>query len=150
VLVGALIGPMQVAGRVMEFAFGRHVKPIAAGTISFAALAAAMVLLIMQGGHFALAVLFALLFGWSNGVLTIVRGTVPAELFGRDNYGALLGRLARPQVIARALAPVAVAALLVVDEQRIGTHAALVACGVLALLAYRRAVRGSKKGEVSR
>ena len=44
VLIGALIGPMQVAGRVMEFTFGRHVKPIAAGTISFAALAAAMIL----------------------------------------------------------------------------------------------------------
>ena len=39
--------------------------------------------------------------------MTIVRGTVPAELFGRREFGALLGRLARPQLIARAIAPVA-------------------------------------------
>ena len=141
VLIGALIGPMQVAGRVMEFALGRYVGPIAAGTLAFATLTAAVVIFAVQSGNFALAVLFAALYGWSNGVLTIVRGTVPAELFGREGYGALLGRLAMPQVIARALAPAAVAGLLVFDAQRIVTLTTLVACGVLALIAYRRAVR---------
>jgi MFS family permease len=141
VWIGALIGPMQVAGRVMEFMLGRHVGPIAAGTLSFSALAAALAIFAVQSGNFAFAVLFALLYGWSNGVLTIVRGTVPAELFGRDGYGALLGRLAMPQVIARALAPVALAGLLVFDTQRVITLTALVACSVLALFAYRRAVR---------
>ena len=139
-LIGALIGPMQVAGRVMEFAFGRHVKPIAAGTISFAALAAAMGPAVLQGGHFALAVLFALLFGWSNGVLTIVRGTVPAELFGRDDYGALAGPAGAAASHRAGAGARGDRGTLVVDAQRIGTHAALVACGVLALVAYRRAV----------
>ena len=110
VLIGALIGPMQVAGRVMEFMLGRHVGPIAAGTLSFAAWPLALAIFAVQSGNFALAVLFAVLYGWSNGVLTIVRGTVPAELFGREGYGALLGRLAMPQVIARAFAPAALAA----------------------------------------
>ncbi len=141
VLIGALIGPVQVAGRVMEFMLGRHVGPIAAGTLSFTALVASLAIFAIQGGNFALAVLFAVLYGWSNGVMTIVRGTVPAELFGREGYGALLGRLAMPQVIARALAPVALAGLLVFDSQRTVTLAALLACGALALLAYRRAVR---------
>jgi predicted MFS family arabinose efflux permease len=141
VLVGALIGPTQVAGRVMEFMLGRHVGPIAAGTLSFATLAAALAIFAVQSGNFALAVLFALLFGWSNGVLTIVRGTVPAELFGREGYGALLGRLAMPQMIARALAPAALAGLLVVDAQRFVTLSTLVACGALAFVAYRLAVR---------
>jgi Major Facilitator Superfamily len=141
VLIGALIGPMQVAGRVMEFVLGRHVGPIAAGTLSFTALALALVIFAVQSGNFVLAVVFAVLYGWSNGVLTIVRGTVPAELFGRQGYGALLGRLAMPQVIARALAPAALAGLLVIDAQRTVTLIALVACGALALLAYRRAVR---------
>ena len=58
-------------------------------------------------GLAAAAIGFAVLYGVSNGVMTIVRGTVPAELFGRREFGALLGRLARPQLIARAIAPVA-------------------------------------------
>lgn len=150
VLIGALIGPMQVAGRVMEFMLGRHVGPIAAGTLSFAALAAALAIFAVQNGSFALAVLFAVLYGWSNGVMTIVRGTVPADLFGREGYGALLGRLAMPQFIARALAPAALAGLLVFDAQRAVTLTTLVACGAVALLAYRRAVRQREPARDSR
>ena len=51
--------------------------------------------------------ILAIFYGWSNGVMTIVRGTVPAELFGHRGYGALLGRLARPQFVLKASAPVA-------------------------------------------
>ena len=43
----------------------------------------------------------------SNGVMTIVRGTVPEAIFGGRGYGSLLGRLAQPQFVARASAPVA-------------------------------------------
>ena len=57
------------------------------------------------------ALIFAVFYGLSNGVMTIVRGTVPAEFFGRAAYGSLLGRLAAPSLVARAAAPVALAAL---------------------------------------
>ncbi len=144
VLIGALIGPMQVVGRVMELMLGRRMGPIAAGTAAFSVLAVALAMFAMIGGSFALAVGFAVLYGWSNGVMTIVRGTVPAELFGRRGYGALLGRLAMPQFIARALAPAALAALLVIDRDRVTALAALVAAGLLALIAYRHAVRRSR------
>jgi len=87
VLIGSLFGPMQVAGRVMEFTFARHVGPIAAGTVAFAALAIALAIFAVQGGMFVLALLFVMLYGWSNGVLTIVRGTVPAELFAVAQRG---------------------------------------------------------------
>src|SRR5258707_1055152 len=61
---------------------------------------------------FAWGVGFGLLFGASNGVMTIVRGTAPAELFGQRRVGSLLGRLARPAFAAKAIAPVTFAALL--------------------------------------
>ncbi len=141
VLIGTLFGPMQVAGRLMEFAFARRVGAIAAGTIAFAALAMALALLTQVRGDFALAALFAALFGFANGVLTIARGTVPAELFGRRAFGTLLGRLARPQQVARALAPFALAAVITIDPDRSLALATLAVGGVLALLAYRRAVR---------
>jgi len=141
VLVGTLFGPMQVAGRLTEFAFARRVSAIAAGTIAFAVLAFALALLTQVRGGFALAALFAMLYGFANGVLTIARGTVPAELFGRNAYGALLGRLARPQLVARAVAPLALAAVIAIDPDRSLALATLAVGGVLAFLAYRRAVR---------
>ena len=39
VLIGSLIGPMQVAGRIMEFAFNRHMRALAVGTLAFALMA---------------------------------------------------------------------------------------------------------------
>jgi len=141
VLIGALIGPMQVLGRLMEFMAGRHVKPIAAGTLAFGTLALSLVVFTQLSASFALAVVFVTLYGWSNGVMTIVRSTVPAEIIGRERYGELLGRLAKPQLITRALAPAALAALLVLDPQRNVALAALALSGVLGWFAYQRAVR---------
>jgi hypothetical protein len=47
----------------------------------------------------------------SNGILTIVRGTIPQTMFGRRHYGAISGALAGPALIARAAGPLAVAGL---------------------------------------
>jgi len=140
VLIGSLIGPMQVAGRVMEFAFARHVRALFVGTLAFALLAVSLLMLSQVRGVWIVALGFALLYGWSNGVMTIVRGTVPAELFGSRGYGSLLGRLAQPQFIAKAIAPLALTLVFIVDASRNVSLWTLVACAVLALFAYRRAV----------
>ena len=140
VIVGALIGPMQVAGRAMEFAFSHRVAPLAVGTLAFALMASALILLCFVHGIWLAALAFALLYGWANGLMTIVRGTVPGVLFGPRDYGALLGRLAQPQFILKALAPVAVTLLFVVDESRRLALFALAIGGVVALCAYRAAV----------
>ena len=140
VLVGALIGPMQVAGRIAEFALGRTIRPLAAGTLAFTTMAVALFLLTQVSGALGPALLFAVLWGTSNGVMTIVRGVVPAELFGRRDYGALLGRLARPQFIARAAAPAAFALLVAFDARRTLALGVMTACGVVAWFAYRLAV----------
>jgi hypothetical protein len=73
--------------------------------------------------------------------MTIVRGTVPAELFGQREYGALLGRLAQPQFIAKAIAPLALTFVFAVDPSRNGSLWTLVGCGAVALYAYRQAIR---------
>jgi MFS family permease len=141
VLVGSLIGPMQVAGRIMEFAFTRHVRALAVGTLAFSLLAVALVFLSQVHGVWIVALAFAILYGWSNGVMTIVRGTVPGELFGQHDYGALLGRLAQPQFIAKASAPLALTFVFAVDPSRSVSVWTLVAFGAMALYAFRRATR---------
>ncbi len=144
VLVGSLIGPMQVAGRVMEFAFTRHVRALFVGTLAFALLASSLLVLAQVRGVWIVALAFALLYGWSNGVMTIVRGTVPAELFGSRGYGALLGRLARPQFIAKAIAPLALTLVFAIDSSRNVSLWTLAAFGALALYAYQRAVSAAR------
>jgi predicted MFS family arabinose efflux permease len=141
VLVGALIGPMQVAGRVMEFAFSSRWPPLMVGTLAFSLLALALLVLCLVRGVWILALAFALLYGWSNGVMTIVRGTVPGVLFGSRDYGALLGRLAQPQFILKAIAPVAMTLLFALDASRELALYTLVAGSALAFGAYRMAIR---------
>jgi hypothetical protein len=141
VLIGAVIGPMQVAGRVVEFSHGRRLRARTVGTLAFVLLALALALLTQLHGLKAAAVGFAILYGISNGVMTIVRGTVPAELFGRREFGTLLGRLARPQLIARAVAPVTLTLAFPFDPTRTITAYLLAAGGLIALFAYQIAVR---------
>jgi predicted MFS family arabinose efflux permease len=141
VLVGALIGPMQVAGRVMEFAFSNRWSPLSVGTLAFTLLASALIVLCLVRGVWIVALAFALLYGWANGVMTIVRGTVPGVLFGSRNYGALLGRLAQPQFILKAAAPVAVTLLFTLGDTRRAALYTLAGAGLAALVAYRIAIR---------
>jgi predicted MFS family arabinose efflux permease len=144
VLVGALIGPMQVAGRLMEFAFSDRLRPLAVGTLAFVLMAAALIVLTLVHGAWIVALAFALLYGWSNGVLTIVRGTVPGVLFGERDYGALLGRLARPQFMLKSVAPLAVTLLAAGGGGGRVVLVALAAGGLAALASYLRAIRGSR------
>ncbi|HZP94145.1 MAG TPA: MFS transporter [Burkholderiales bacterium] len=112
IVVASVVGPMQVAARIVEFGFARRVRATTVGTAAFALLASSMLILAMAGQSLVPALLFAALYGAANGVMTIVRGTAPAELFGHESLGQLLGRLARPAFIAKAMAPVAFAAVL--------------------------------------
>jgi predicted MFS family arabinose efflux permease len=110
VWIGALIGPMQVLARVIEWFFAGRISAIGVGFAAFALALIGMVLLNVIPAGVGFGILFALCYGASNGILTIARGTVPVELFGPQQQGALLGALARPSVVAKALSPAVFAA----------------------------------------
>jgi MFS family permease len=103
--VGALFGPMQVVGRVLEMMIGARASAIAVGRVVVLMLPAAVLVLLHAGDEVPLLVLYAVLYGIGNGTMTIVRGAVPVELWGRENYGALMGWLAFPAMVARASGP---------------------------------------------
>jgi MFS family permease len=107
----ALIGPMQVAGRVVLMLFSTRLETRGIGTAVMILLPAA-ILTLLYFPHTALWLgLCATLYGAGNGVMTIVRGTAVSDLIGRTHYGAINGALTVPMTIARALAPVVSAAL---------------------------------------
>jgi hypothetical protein len=91
-------------------------------------------------GFGALAVLFVVAYGCGNGLLTIVRGTAPAELFGREGLGALLGHLSRYASFAKALAPGCYSALLAIGLGRNASLAALAGVALAGTASYAIAV----------
>jgi predicted MFS family arabinose efflux permease len=103
VAVGALIGPAQVAGRLLEFGLLRRVHPLLSARLAALAHPLGAVALLLGGP--ALAPLFAVLHGAGNGILTIAKGTLPLVLFGPQGYGARQGWLMMPARVAQASAP---------------------------------------------
>jgi len=145
---GALIGPMQVAGRLAEMAFGRRTTPSRVGIVAMGLLPASLLLLVFAGTSAWGFVVFAALYGAGNGVMTIVRGTIPIELYGRDHYGAVNGALAAPVLVAKAAGPLVAALALAVapgyDTVALWLSAAAATSLVFFALALRR--RASSAG----
>jgi len=109
VAVASVTGPMQVAGRVAEFAGLSRVRPTRVAILASAAQPLSILALIGVPAWPYAAGLYVALYGMSAGILTIVRGTVPAELFGREGYGAVAGAMVAPGIMARAAGPYAAA-----------------------------------------
>lgn len=103
VVAAALIGPGQVAGRIVDWALGTRLNVLARARIGAALFPLAAVALGIGGPIAAYA--FALLYGMSNGILTINRGTLPLAIFGPAGYAGLIGWLAVPVLLAQAAAP---------------------------------------------
>ncbi|HEY7551676.1 MAG TPA: MFS transporter [Hyphomicrobiaceae bacterium] len=133
VFIASLKGVAQVAGRVWDLTLARRWHPLDIGRISVALLPLSFAVLMLGGASFWSALAFTLLFGVSNGLVTIVRGAVPLALFGPEGYGTVLGVLATPYLVLAALAPAAFA--LVVERWGYGTgEAILLGAGLVSLL----------------
>ncbi|PZO01646.1 MAG: MFS transporter [Hyphomicrobiales bacterium] len=110
--IGAMVGPSQVAGRLVEMLFGTSLEPTTTAWVSAALMPLGFALLLVSGTTATLAGLFAIAYGVSMGLSSIVRGTVPLRLFGPAGYGAMLGKLSAPGLIIKAAAPLAFAVLI--------------------------------------
>ncbi len=133
--IGMVFGPAQVAGRLVELGVLRRVHPTwsARGALLVCLAGIAMLLFAAPG----LAFVAMALFGAGNGVLTILRGTLPLKLFGAEGYGTRQGALALPILAAQAVAPLLVAILI----DAAGVRATLGLLCVLLLLAFAASLR---------
>lgn len=103
--IGALVGPAQVAGRLLEFGGLRRFHPLWAARFA-ASLHPLGVLVWMALGAVA-APVFAVLHGLGNGMLTIAKGTLPLAFYGPVGYGRRQGWIAAPSRVAQAFSPLA-------------------------------------------
>jgi MFS family permease len=104
VALAALVGPAQVAARLLEFGLLRRLHPLLSTQLAAAAHPVGAGLLMVLGGP--AAAVFTLLHGAGNGILTIAKGTLPLVLFGPAGYGARQGLMMVPARVAQAFAPV--------------------------------------------
>jgi predicted MFS family arabinose efflux permease len=107
----SIIGPMQVAGRIILMLFSTRLETREVGTAVMVLLPTSILTLLILPHTLLWLCLFATLYGAGNGIMTIVRGTAVADLVGRAHYGAINGALTVPNTVAKALAPVVAAAI---------------------------------------
>ncbi len=142
VVAGMLIGPAQVAARIVEASLLKRFHPLWSARLACITHPLGACAIGMLGGGFA--GVFTLLHGTGSGILTIARGTLPLAIFGPKDYGYRLGLLGAPSRLSQALAPVLFGLLIV----PLGSNVLLVTSGLslaallsLALLGARENVK---------
>ena len=131
VAAAALVGPAQVAARILEFGWLRRVHPLLSARLAATAHPLGGLLLLAVGAPAGFA--FTILHGAGNGILTIAKGTLPLVIFGAHGYGARQGWLMVPARIAQAAAPFAFG--LAVEHWGLGALWLSIGLGLLGLTA---------------
>jgi MFS family permease len=136
VAAGALIGPAQVAARVVEASLLTRYHPLFSTKLACVTHPIGAVIVLLGGG--AAASVFAIFHGAGNGVLTIARGTLPLAIFGPQNYGYRLGIIGAPARMAQAAAPLAFGLLIDTMGSRILIVSSALSLSALAALSLLR------------
>jgi MFS family permease len=130
VAAASLVGPAQVAARLIEFGLLRRMSPMISARLATGLHPIGAVLLAIFGP--VAAIPFVLLHGAGNGMLTIARGTLPLALFGPTGYGLRTGILSAPARILQGGAPLLFGIVL----DRGGPLSALLLSGTLTGLSF--------------
>jgi len=137
IAAGALIGPAQVAARVLEAGFLSRFHPLWSTRLACLTHPIGAVVVAIFGGAAASA--FALFHGSGNGILTIARGTLPLSIFGPKDFGYRLGIIGAPARMAQAVAPLAFGLLIDVMGAKVLIVSSALSLSALAALFMIRA-----------
>jgi MFS family permease len=124
VATAALVGPAQVAGRLVEFGLLQRFNPLLSARLAAIAHPVGVLAILAFGAP--AAVVFTVLHGLGNGILTIANGTLPLAIFGSSGYGLRQGFLTVPARFGQASAPFLFALL----TERFGTSALLLSAAL--------------------
>ncbi|MGH7096888.1 MAG: MFS transporter [Stellaceae bacterium] len=124
IAAAALVGPAQVAARLVEFGVLRAFHPLVSGRVAALLHPVGAVFLTVFGALGA--VPFALFYGAGNGMITIAKGSLPLALFGPAGYGQRSGVLSVPARFVQSTAPFLFGLLMA----QIGAHAVVLSAGL--------------------
>ena len=105
VFIASLIGPMQVAGRIMMTLTLRRASNHHITIVAYSVIILSIVTLLAAGATRPLVIAFVLLFGSAYGTVSILRPVIAREIMGGRNFGAISGALALPYLVGSAAAP---------------------------------------------
>lgn len=143
IAIPASIGLVQVLGRLLLFFFEHRFDLHRANRLIPWLVPLGLAALLAGQGNAAVALLFVLLFGLGNGMLTIVKGTAIAQYVNREHVASLNGALGLPTAVVRALGPLALGLLWSAQAGYQWGLCLLLGCAVLASLALALAQQRS-------
>lgn len=101
--IATLMGPAQVVARLLELMLHKKVASLTCARLAMTCHPIGVCLLFMGAAPFA--ILFTLLHGMGNGMMTIAKGTLPLVIFGQSGYGQRLSQLSIASRLGQAIAP---------------------------------------------
>ncbi len=125
-----------MAVRLVELTFGHRYSIMSSALFAAAVLPLGLGLAWLAGGNLVIALLCLMAYGVANGLKAVLRATLPLALFGRAQFGTIMGRLALPQGIVSAAAPPVLAAVMA----NFGAEGVLALCCVIAAVALAATV----------
>ncbi|WP_233259620.1 MFS transporter [Ramlibacter sp. WS9] len=144
IAIPASIGLVQVLGRLLLFFFEHHFDLHVANRVIPTLIPLGLGALLAGAGHPWAALLFVVLYGLGNGMMTIVKGTAIAQYVSREHVASLNGALGLPSALARAVAPMLLGLLWTAEAGYVWGLWLLLAMSVAAVvalfLAQRRAL----------
>ena len=109
IAIPASIGLIQVAGRLLLYFFEHHFDLHLANRLIPGLIPLGLLVLLVApmcgSASVGMVLLFVLLYGMGNGMLTIVKGTAMAQYVSRTHVASLNGALGLPVALARAASP---------------------------------------------
>lgn len=141
--LAALIGPLQVAGRSVDLLLGGRLRPMRMGTVTVVLVPLALAALFAAPMAPTLLYVFIASYGAGLGLLTIVRATTPARVFGDKAYARVSGALSSPSELARAGGPLAGTHVFAVSGGYNMVLLMLLAIASVGAIAYLRVVQST-------
>jgi len=109
VTVMAVIGPAQVAGRILIWVFAPNAPVRSIGSMIAIVFPLAVLGFAVAPPDVLVIAAIAAFYGAANGMITIVRGLCVPEMVSRGAYGAINGALIAPMKLMQAVAPLVAA-----------------------------------------
>ena len=142
IFAAAILGPSQVAARLLLVALDRYLTPMRVAAISILVHPVGVILLLAFGANAILP--FVILHGIGVGLNPFIRGSLPLLFFGSDSYGQRQGYVMMLSKIVSALSPTLLTLMLLANPQLaiVSTRSmGLAAMALLILLAFMRRPR---------
>ncbi len=142
IFAAAILGPSQVAARLLLVALDRYLTPMRVGAISILVHPAGVILLLVFGANAILP--FVILHGIGVGLNPFIRGSLPLLFFGSESYGQRQGYVMMLSKIVSALSPTLLTLMLLANPQMAITATmsmGIAAMALLIILAFMRRAR---------